>query len=91
MKTMMAPFTWLLTKFKHIYQNLRHVLDEKPIESSTSIHSVAQSLTKEREKYRKMDRGRGERQRELQRERKRENGDGDTKKRKELQKERETE
>ena len=75
MKTMMAPFTWFLTKFKHIYQNLQRMLNEKPIESSASIHSVAQPLTKEREKNRKMDRG-GERVTEGVTKRKKENGEG---------------
>ena len=41
------------------------MLNEKPIESSTSIHSVARTLTK-KEKDKRMDSGKGERQRELQ-------------------------
>ena len=45
---------------------------EKPIKSSASIHSVAQTLTKEKEKDNRMDRGRGERQKELQKGLKRE-------------------
>ena len=50
------------TKFKHIYQNLRHLLNEKPIESNSSIHSVAQTLIKEKEKNKRMDKGMTERQ-----------------------------
>ena len=56
------------TKFEHTYQNLRRTLNEKLIESSTSIRSVAQTLTKKKEKDNWMDRGRGEKQRELQKE-----------------------
>ena len=45
------------TIFEHIYQKLWSVVTEKPIESSASIHSVAQTLTKEKEKDKRMKRG----------------------------------
>ena len=45
------------THFEHIYQNLQCVLNERTIESSVSIHSLAQTLTKEKEKDKRMDRG----------------------------------
>ena len=61
-------------KFGHNYQNLWHVRNEKPIESSTRIHSVAQALTKEKENDKRMDRRR--RVTETVRKGKRENGKG---------------
>ena len=42
--------------------------NEKPIDSSASIHSVGHTLIEEKEKDKSMERGRGKGQRELQKE-----------------------